>query len=141
MPTASSPVASRTKLLNGYRALAGVLALLVLVQAWMAGHSNRLFGDVDIVAHGIVGNVSYLIAVGALVLTIVARANKATVGVAAAIVVLMTVQIGLGYSGRESADAAAWHVPNGVAIFGLAIYQVSQARALARGTARSEAPA
>jgi hypothetical protein len=141
MPTASSPVASRARLLNGFRALAGLLALLVLVQAWMAGHSNRLFGDLDIVAHGIVGNVSYLIAVGALVLTIVARANKATVGVAAAIVVLMTVQIGLGYSGRDSADAAAWHVPNGVAIFGLAIYQVSQARALARGTAGHEAAA
>ena len=141
MPTASSPVASRARLLNGFRALAGLLALLVLVQAWMAGHSDRLFGDLDIVAHGIVGNVSYLIAVGALVLTIVARANKATVGVAAAIVVLMTVQIGLGYSGRDSADAAAWHVPNGVAIFGLAIYQVSQARALARGTAGHEAVA
>lgn len=136
MPTASSPVASRTKLLNGYRALAGLLAVLVLVQAWMAGHSSVLgFGDLDIVAHGIVGNVSYLIAVGALVLTIVARANKATVGVAAAVVVLMTVQIGLGYSGRDSTDAAAWHVPNGVAIFGLAVYQVSQARALAKGSA------
>lgn len=141
MPTASSPVASRARLLNGFRALAGLLALLVLVQAWMAGHSDQLFGDLDIVAHGIVGNVSYLIAVGALVLTIVARANKATIGVAAAIVVLMTVQIGLGYSGRSSVDASAWHIPNGVAIFGLAVYQVSQARALARGTARTEAPA
>lgn len=142
MPTASSPVASRTKLLNGYRALAGLLAVLVLVQAWMAGHSSVLgFGDLDIVAHGIVGNVSYLIAVGVLVLTIVARANKASIGVAAAVVVLMTVQIALGYSGRDSNDAAAWHVPNGVAIFGLAVYQVSQARALARGTANSDARA
>ena len=139
MPTASSPVASRSKLLNGYRALAGLLAVLVLVQAWMAGHSDQLFGDLDITIHGIVGNVSYLIAVGALVLTIVARANKATVAVAAAIVVLMTLQIGLGYSGRDSADAAAWHIPNGVAIFGLAVYQVSQARALARGTASADA--
>ena len=73
------------------------------------------------------------------VLTIVARANKATIGVAAAIVVLMTLQIGLGYSGRDSADAAAWHIPNGVAIFGLAVYQVSQARALAKGTAHTDA--
>ena len=48
MPTASSPVASRARLLNGFRALAGLLALLVLVQAWMAGHSDRLFGDLDI---------------------------------------------------------------------------------------------
>ena len=58
MPTASSPVASRAKLLNIYRILAHVLPLLVLIQAWMAGHSDRLFGALDIVAHGILGNVS-----------------------------------------------------------------------------------
>jgi hypothetical protein len=139
MPTASSPVASRAKLLNAYRALAGLVALLVLVQAWMAGQSDRLFGDLDIVAHGIVGNISYLLAVGAFVITLVARADKAAVAVAAAIVVLMTVQIGLGYSGRESNEAAAWHVPIGVTIFGLAVYQVSQARALAKGTAHTDA--
>lgn len=139
MPTASSPVASRAKLLTGYRALAGLVAVLVLVQAWMAGSSDRLFGSLDIVTHGIVGNISYLLAIGALVLTIVARANKSAIGVAAAIVVLMTIQIGLGYTGRSSNDAAAWHIPNGVAIFGLAVYQVSQSRDLARGTARVEA--
>ena len=134
MPTASSPVASRTKLLNGYRALAGLLAILVLVQAWMAGRSSVLgYGDQDIVTHGIVGNISYLVAVGAMVITLVARANKAAIGVAVVVVVLMTIQIGLGYTGRTSADAAAWHIPNGVAIFGLAVYQVSQARALIKG--------
>ena len=136
MPAASSPVASRAKLLTGYRSLAHILPLLVLVQAWMAGESARLFGDLDIVAHGILGNVSYLLAVAALVLTLVARANKGAVLVAAAVVVLMTVQIGLGYSGRDSDDAAAWHIPNGVAIFGLAVYQVSVSSALVKGTRR-----
>jgi hypothetical protein len=135
MPTATSPVASRTRLLNGYRALAGLLVILVLVQAWMAGQSNTLFGDIDIVAHGIVGNISYLIAVGALVLAVVVRANKAAVLASALLVVLMTAQIGLGYSGRESVDAAAWHIPVGVAIFGLAVHQLSVAAALAKGTA------
>lgn len=140
MPSASSPVASRTKLLNGFRALAGLLAILVLVQAWMAGRSSVLgFGDQDIVTHGIVGNVSYLVAVGALVLAIVARANKSAIAVAVVVVVLMTIQIGLGYTGRGSNDAAAWHIPNGVAIFGLAVYQVSQARALVKGTAAAQA--
>ena len=71
---------------------------------------------------------------GALVLTIVARANKAAIGVAAALVLLMTAQIGLGYTGRDGGEPAAWHVPNGVAIFGLAVYQLSQARALAKGS-------
>ena len=142
MPTASSPVASRAKLLNAYRGIAHVLPLLVLVQAWMAGHSDALgYGSFDITIHGIVGNVSYLLAVAALVLALVARASKGAVVVAAVVVVLMTIQIGLGYSGRDSADAAAWHIPNGVAIFGLAVYQVSVATALAKGTRREEARA
>lgn len=141
MPTASSPIASRAKLLQVFRVLAGLIAVLVLVQAWMAGHSDRLFGDLSIVAHGIVGNISYLFAVGALVVAIVARANKVAVGVATAIVVLMTIQIGLGYTGRDpdSREAAAWHIPIGVTIFGLAVHQVSVARALAKGTAAFDA--
>ena len=139
MPTASSPVASRAKLLTTYRGLAHVLPLLVLVQAWMAGHSDALgYGDFDITVHGIVGNVSYLLAVAALVLTLVARANKGAMVVAAVIVALMTIQIGLGYSGRDSRGAAAWHIPNGVAIFGLAVYQVSVATALVKGTRRAD---
>jgi hypothetical protein len=139
MPTASSPVASQTKLLGIYRQLAHVLPLLVLIQAWMAGHSDTLgFGDFGITIHGIVGNVSYLLAVAALVITLVARANKGAVVVAAALVVLMTIQIGLGYSGRDSNGAAAWHIPNGVAIFGLAVYQVSVATALVKGTRRAD---
>ena len=53
MHTAASPVASRANLLRGYLALTVLLAVLVLVQAWMAGRSDRLFGDLDIVLHGI----------------------------------------------------------------------------------------
>ncbi len=141
MPTASSPVASQAKLLGIYRGLAHVLPLLVLIQAWMAGHSDRLFGSIDIALHGYLGNFSYLLAVGALVLTLVARANKGAVAVAAVLVVLMTIQIGLGYSGRQpdgSLDAAAWHIPIGVAIFGVAVYQVSVATALVKGTRRPD---
>jgi hypothetical protein len=137
VPTATSPVASRRRLLIGYQALAGLLAVLVLVQAWLAGSSDVLpyGGDIDIVVHGIVGNVSYLVAVGALVLAIVARADKVAIGVAAVIVVAMTAQIGLGYSAGTNRAAGAWHIPLGVAIFGLAVYQVSQARGLVRGDA------
>lgn len=132
MPDATSPVASQSTLLKVYRALTGLLALLVLVQAGMAGHSNVLFGDIDIVLHGVVGNISYLVAVGALVVAIIARADKVAIGVAAVIVVAMTGQIGLGYVGRSTLEAAAWHIPLGVAIFGLAVLQVSQALSLGR---------
>ena len=37
-------------------------------------------------------------------------------------------QVGLGYVGRETSQAAAWHVPTGVAIFGLACYQLADLR-------------
>ena len=33
--------------------------------------------------------------------------------------------VGLGYVGRETSAAAAWHIPVGVAIFGLACYQLA----------------
>jgi hypothetical protein len=39
----------------------------------------------------------------------------------AALLVLVISQIGLGYSGRDSADAAAVHVPMGVLTFGLSV--------------------
>jgi hypothetical protein len=135
MPTATSSVTSRLKLLNGYRTLAGLLAILILVQAWMAANSNQMLygGEIDIVLHGIVGNVSYLVAVGALVVALVARATKGAIVVAFLVVVLMTTQIGLGYTARTNQAAGSWHIPNGVLLFGLAVFQVTQAQALIRG--------
>ncbi len=134
MHEATSPVPDRPALLNAFRGVAGLLLLLVLFQALMAGRSEVLFGDWSIEAHGIVGNVSFLLAVGGLVLGIITRAPRGVVAVAAAIVVLMVVQIVLGYSGRDSQEAAAWHVPTGVAIFGLTVYQVSIVRRTALAT-------
>jgi hypothetical protein len=126
---ATSPVPDRPALLNAFRGVAGLLALLVLLQAVMAGRAQ--FGDWSIEAHGIVGNVSFLLAVGGLVLAIITRAPRGVVVVAGVIVALMVVQIVLGYGGQE---AAAWHVPNGVAIFGLTVYQVSIVRRTALAT-------
>jgi hypothetical protein len=97
-----------------------LLAFGVLVNAFIAGRT--LIGEWDIVVHGIIGNGVFVLAVVALVLAVVMRAGRATIGVAAALAVLVFAQIGLGYSGRESADALAWHIPNGVAIFGLSVW-------------------
>jgi uncharacterized membrane protein len=124
VPEATSPVPNRPALLNAYRAVAGLFALLVLVQAAMAGQA--IYGDWSITAHGVVGNLSYLLAVAGLVIGIVARVPRTLVAVALAIVVLSTLQIILGYDDGQAANA--WHLPNGVAIFGLAVYQVSVVR-------------
>jgi len=37
----------------------------------------------------------------------------------------VVVRIGLGYSVRDSSEAGAWHVPNGVLIFGLSVFLLS----------------
>lgn len=88
----------------------------------MAGRA--LFGGWSITVHGVVGNVTFLFALAMLVVAWRARQRPATT-VAAVLVVLISAQIGLGYSGRESLEAAAWHVPMGVTIFGLAVYQMT----------------
>ncbi|MGH8993242.1 MAG: hypothetical protein ACRDZ7_17175 [Acidimicrobiia bacterium] len=102
--------------------MAHVLPVLILVQAFIAGRA--LFGGWSITVHGVVGNVTFLFALVTLVLAWRSGQRPATV-VAAVLVALITAQIGLGYSGRESLEAAAWHVPLGVTIFGLAVYQLT----------------
>lgn len=74
--------------------------------------------------HGVVGNITFVFALATLVLAWRARQKPATT-VAAVLAVLIGAQIGLGYSGRETLEAAAWHVPMGVTIFGLAVYQMT----------------
>jgi hypothetical protein len=103
------------------RLVAHILPTLILVQAFLAGRA--LFGGWSITVHGVLGNVTYVFGLATLLLAGLARQRKATV-VAAVLVVLLTAQIGLGYTGRETAEAAAWHVPLGVTIFGLAVYQL-----------------
>jgi hypothetical protein len=45
-------------------------------------------------------------------------------------------QIGLGYTGSDSATAAAWHVPGGVAVFGLAVWSLALSTRLGIGPGR-----
>lgn len=102
-----------------------VIAGLILVQAFIAG--RHLFGEWGITAHGIIGNVVFTLGVVVLALSLVGPRRTAMVAAAAALVVLLTAQIGLGYVGRTSLEAAAWHVPNGVLTFGLAVYLATRA--------------
>jgi hypothetical protein len=131
-PTAIPPTStSRTRLALAYRIAVRLLALCVLVNAVIAGRT--LIGEWDIVVHAIIGNAAFVLALAALVLALVTRADRATVVVAGLLTVLVFAQVGLGYSGRESLDARAWHIPNGVAIFGLAVW--AAARSTERRTA------
>jgi hypothetical protein len=128
---ASPPPATLERL---HRLAAAVVALAVLVNALIAGRT--MAGDWDIVVHGVIGNVVFVLTLGALALAVAARAGRATVIAAVVLLALVFAQVGLGYSGRESLEARAWHLPNGVAIFGLAVWMASGGRRSARDLMR-----
>jgi hypothetical protein len=72
----------------------------------------------------VVGNVTFVLGVVAAVLAWVVPAGRSTRVTATVMTVLLLAQTGLGYGGRTSLTAATWHVPLGVAIFGLAVHHL-----------------
>jgi len=125
-------VPSPDVLRRAHRTLAAVIAAAILVMAAIAG--NALFGSWDIEVHGWIGNTVFALATAGLALAIARRAPRDELTVAAALGLLTFAQVGLGYVGRETAEAAAWHVPNGVLLMALSTYQLAvlQQRASAR---------
>ena len=101
-----------------------MLAALVLLQAVVAGQA--LFGDWSIKVHGYLGNASFTLGVILLGLAVAGRSDRVRLALTAVLVAAMFAQTGLGYVGRETLGAAAWHVPLGVTIFGLAVFLVAR---------------
>jgi len=116
-------VPSPDVLRRAHRTLAAVIAAAILVMAAIAG--NALFGSWDIEVHGWIGNTVFALATAGLALAIARRAPRDELTVAAALGLLTFAQVGLGYVGRETAEAAAWHVPNGVLLMALSTYQLA----------------
>ncbi len=102
------------------------LPIVILIQAALAG--QHLFEGSAIALHGILGNVAFTLTVIGVVLTVMRRSDGAAFAVAVGLMALAFAQVGLGYVGRETSVAAAWHIPLGVAIFGLACYQLADLR-------------
>ena len=104
-----------------YRWLALLIMILILVQAALAG--RFLFVDHDAVdIHQAVANgLSALVIVHvALVLVTRTKWSRRVPVLTALLAILVIVQTGLGYAGRDSADVLAIHVPVGVLTFGVA---------------------
>ncbi len=103
-----------------FRVLAVVTAGLILVQAFLAGQWMFQAQIEAISVHGWLGNTAFLCAILLTVLAFVGmrrsggRWGRAELVLGVLLVLLMTAQLGLGYSGRESAVAASLHIPNGV---------------------------
>lgn len=116
-------VLERAGLAVAHRALVTVIPVLVLVQAAIAG--QHLFEGSSISVHGILGNITFALTVIGVALAVARRVRAVGFFLAVALAALSFAQIGLGYVGRETSAAAAWHIPVGVAIFGLACYQLA----------------
>jgi hypothetical protein len=107
----------------GVRWLAGITAILVLIQAFLIGQALFLGSSGAVGLHGTLGSVTF---VGALILTGLAfygsrrgEVSSFLLGLAVVVTVLIIAQLGLGYSGRRGGFPAALHIPNGVLIMGL----------------------
>lgn len=125
-----------------YRALTGLAALLVLVQAMLAG--QWIGGDLSIiVTHGWLGSGTLLLVALLGVMSFLGMRqgifDAKPLTVSAVLVVLVVAQLGLGYAGRSSGVAASLHVPLGVLIFGtlLALFVAALPMRLAPADART----
>jgi hypothetical protein len=136
--TVATPV-EHPGLVQALRVIAPLTSLVVLIQAIFAGQG--LFNDTDLITvHGGIGNLTLLLVLIQTGLVLFAgfrgRTRTILLGLNLLLPVLVVVQIALGYAGEDGGQAAAWHVPNGVAIFGLTAGNaafVSNLRAGTRG--------
>jgi len=115
---------ARSGIVTALRIVAPLISALVFIQAILAGQG--LFIDTDqIDVHGMVGNITFLFVLAQAVLVWFAGfgGGERTTLIAMSLVLLVLViaQLGLGYSGRDGGNAAALHVPNGVAIMALSV--------------------
>ncbi|MFN0026858.1 MAG: hypothetical protein ACKV2O_06700 [Acidimicrobiales bacterium] len=108
-------------------ALAWAVVTLILIQAVIAGRSDRLFGTWNIGVHGVIGNIVFPLVVLNMILLALRRAGRAALITAVVLVALVVAQTGLGYTGRTNISAAAWHIPTGVAAFGFSVWNLALA--------------
>ncbi len=105
-----------------HRTGSALLIALVAVQAIIAG--QHIFGTWGIEIHAALGNATFGIAVLVTAIAFL-KFDGNTLGVIGiVIIVLVSAQIGLGYSARNSEGAAALHIPLGVGVFGAVLYQL-----------------
>lgn len=119
----ASPTLDRVRLVLSGTILASVFLLAVLAGRFL------FLGDLIIETHGYIGNAVFFLAVVNVGVSLRAGAGGVEMAVAGMIALLTFAQIGLGYVGRDTADAAALHIPNGVLLMGLAGYQFASVRA------------
>jgi hypothetical protein len=128
---------SRRPLTIAWAAASCLLVLTVFVQAVLAGQG--LFGSAGFALHGYVGNASFVLGLATALFAAGARARGPQLAVSGLVLLMLFTQTGLGYVGRNSAEAAAWHVPLGVVTFSLVVLQAVAAVLAVGGKGSSSA--
>ena len=130
-PTAA---VTRPGVLRALHVLASLLTLLVLNQAVLAGR-GQFVNRAVLAVHGVLGSLIFVLVVAQLVLALMAGIRGGRrwpiLGINLLLLLLVPLQLGLGYAGTTSGEAAAWHLPTGVLIFGLLVtnlWMVREAR-------------
>lgn len=124
-PTAANG-SNAGNIITGYRWLASLIAILVIVQAFLG--IRGFFADPDLIdMHEMLANLMFLVVVIQTVLAWMLYTRKIVgmwiVILNVALVLLTVGQIGLGYSTREAdsfSTTISLHVPNGVLLMGVA---------------------
>jgi hypothetical protein len=128
---------ARPGMLSAFKALTFVNVLLIAVQAVLAG--QWLVGHKGVIkAHEGIGLTIFFLAILQLVCAFLAgvdgRARAAALGSSAGFLVLVTVQVGLGFAGFDRPNQAqALHIALGVLLFGMATSNISIALRAGRG--------
>jgi hypothetical protein len=103
-----------------FRWVSLAVALLVVLQAGLAGRGFMLGKSDFLDAHEMMANVVLLVGLVAVVLAYTGyrrgALDKTDLVLSVIMFVLIVGQIGLGYSGEDSGTAASLHWPNGVLI-------------------------
>jgi len=119
--------------------LAGLAVIGVFVQAVLAG--QHIAFDSPIELHGFIGSAVFALQAAIVVLVFMDRASAEIKVTALVIIGLLFAQIGLGYASRSGGHALnAWHIPLGVALFGMSTWQLARIRSAWSGSTVDSRP-
>lgn len=118
-----TPASSESGLVTGLKVVSAVVAVGVVIQAWLGstGFFQGEPGRIDL--HEMFANLFFLLVVAQVVLVVMlqrkGQASQNLLIMSVVTVAFTVAQIGLGYGTRDSVDALAWHLPVGVTLMGV----------------------
>lgn len=108
--------------------LAWLIVAAILVQVWLAGSAiPQLGGNGNFMNHQSFGYLIGLLFLVQLVVAVLARPGRRTVGIAAGLLVLYVIQSSLPYMDPGLPAVAALHPVNALVMFGVQIWYARQA--------------